>query len=115
MLRWIGLAVLGILVAAAISIAASRLASQQIGLDSQPISAGDALAPPGRRQEVPRQPAHLHAGRRQTHQPPPTNATPEPPQQSVPASPESTLPPPTPPDDSGGSGGGEHSGGSADD
>ena len=47
MLRWIGLAVLGILIAAAISIAASRLASQQIGLASQPISAGDALAPGG--------------------------------------------------------------------
>jgi hypothetical protein len=44
-LRWLGLALLGILVAAAISIAASRLAGQQIGLASQPISAGDALAP----------------------------------------------------------------------
>ncbi len=43
--RWIGLALLGILVAAAVSVAASRLASQQIGLASEPISAGDALAP----------------------------------------------------------------------
>lgn len=44
-MRWLALALLGILIAAAISIAASRLASQQIGLASQPISAGDALAP----------------------------------------------------------------------
>ena len=44
-MRWIGLALLGILIAAAVSIAASSLASQQIGLASQPISAGDALAP----------------------------------------------------------------------
>lgn len=43
--RWAGLALLGIVIAAAISIAASRLASQQIGLASEPISAGDALAP----------------------------------------------------------------------
>ncbi len=44
-LRWVGLALLGIAVAAAVSVAASRLVSQQIGLASQPISAGDALAP----------------------------------------------------------------------
>lgn len=44
-LRWVGLALVGILIAAAISIAASRLASQQIGLASEPISAGDTLAP----------------------------------------------------------------------
>ncbi len=44
-LRWIGLALLGIAVAAAVSVTASRLVSQQIGLASQPISAGDALAP----------------------------------------------------------------------
>ena len=43
--RWTGLALLGMLIAAAVSIAASRLASQQIGLASEPISAGDALAP----------------------------------------------------------------------
>jgi len=43
--RWLGLALLGIVVAAVVAIAASRLASQQIGLASQPASAGDALAP----------------------------------------------------------------------
>lgn len=44
-MRWLALALLGILVAAGVSIAASRLVSQQIGLASEPISAGDALAP----------------------------------------------------------------------
>jgi len=44
-LRWLGLALLGVAVAAAVSFAASRLVSQQIGLASQPISAGNALAP----------------------------------------------------------------------
>ncbi len=44
-LKWIGLALLGILIAAAVAVAASRLASRQIGLASEPISAGDALAP----------------------------------------------------------------------
>ena len=43
--RWGGLALLGLLVAAGVSIAAGSLASQQIGLASEPISAGDALAP----------------------------------------------------------------------
>ncbi len=45
--KWVGLALLGILVAASVAVAASRLASQQIGLASEPISAGEALAPAG--------------------------------------------------------------------
>jgi hypothetical protein len=44
-MRWVALALLGLLIAAGVSIAASSLASQQIGLASEPISAGDALAP----------------------------------------------------------------------
>lgn len=49
LISWIGLALLGIVIAAAVSVAASRLASQQIGLASEPISAGDALAPAQRK------------------------------------------------------------------
>jgi hypothetical protein len=45
--KWIGLALLGLLVAAAVAIAASNLASRQIGLASEPISAGYALSPAG--------------------------------------------------------------------
>jgi len=44
-LKWIGLALLGIAIAAAVAIAASNLISRQIGLASEPISAGEALAP----------------------------------------------------------------------
>jgi hypothetical protein len=44
-IKWVGLALAGLLVAGGVAIAASNLASQQIGLASEPISAGDALAP----------------------------------------------------------------------
>jgi hypothetical protein len=44
-LKWTGLALLGLLVAVAVAIAASNLASRQIGLSSESISAGEALAP----------------------------------------------------------------------
>jgi hypothetical protein len=45
-LRLIALAVAGILVAAGVAVLASNLASRQIGLASEPISAGDQLAAP---------------------------------------------------------------------
>jgi hypothetical protein len=61
-LKWIGLALLGLAVAAAVAIAAGNLASQQIGLASEPISAGDALAP---HRTAPRAPA-----RARVHRPP---------------------------------------------
>ena len=44
--KWIGLALLGLVIAAAVAIAASNLASQQIGIASESIKAGDRLAPP---------------------------------------------------------------------
>jgi hypothetical protein len=119
MLRWIGLALLGILIAAGISIAASRLASQQIGLASQPISAGNALAPPGVKRETPKPPSHSHAGQQKAHHSPSpaANPTPEPAPEptTAPSSPESNPAPPTQPDDSGGSGGADHSSRGADD
>jgi len=43
--KWVGLALLGLLIAVAVAVAGSSLASRQIGLASEPISAGDALAP----------------------------------------------------------------------
>jgi hypothetical protein len=64
--RWIGLALLGIVVAAAVSVAASRLASQQIGLASQPVSAGDSLVPAAVRKtgRIRHVQAHTHGHRR---------------------------------------------------
>ena len=44
-LRWIGLALLGLLIATAVALAATSLISRQIGIDSESISAGDTLAP----------------------------------------------------------------------
>jgi hypothetical protein len=44
-MKWIGLALLGLLIASAVALAASSLVSQQIGIGSESISAGDALAP----------------------------------------------------------------------
>ena len=43
--KWIGLALLGLAIAAAVAIAASNLVSRQIGVASESVSAGDALAP----------------------------------------------------------------------
>lgn len=48
--RWIALALVGLAVAAAVSLAASRLVSERIGLTAEPVSAGKELAPPDRRQ-----------------------------------------------------------------
>ena len=116
-LRWLGLALLGILIAAAVSIAASRLASQQIGLASQPISAGDALAP-GQVSEKPPRPSHSGVGNGHANAPLPATppATPEVAQPVAPSPPGETVPSsPEQRDDSGGSRGSDHSGGGADD
>ncbi len=44
-LRWAALALLGIAIAVAVGVAASHVASQRIGLASEPLRAGEALAP----------------------------------------------------------------------
>ena len=43
--KWVLLALVGLAIAIAIAIAAANLASQQIGIASESVSAGDALAP----------------------------------------------------------------------
>ena len=52
--RWLLLAVAGLLVAVAVAVAASKLTSQRIGLASEPLEAGRALAPPEPRGAVDR-------------------------------------------------------------
>ena len=44
-LRWPLLALVGLLVAAAIAFLATQMVSQKIGISSEPLSAGKALAP----------------------------------------------------------------------
>lgn len=87
--RWLGLALLGIVVAAAVAIAASRLASQQIGLASEPVSAGDALAPAAERKagwtEHRRAHAHRHRATRAPVAPGSSQVTPLPSQPAEPA------------------------------
>lgn len=96
-LRWLGLALLGILIAAGVSIAASSLASQQIGLASQPISAGDALAPSMKEKPRHRRPKQHRANRDSTTtSPTPSTAPPshsEPPIYSEPPGTTPTVPP----------------------
>lgn len=110
--RWTTLALLGILVAAAVSIAASRLASQQIGLASEPISAGDALAP-ARKDHRPAPTAKRGTGRRAKH------AQPSRPPGAPTQTPVETAPAPSPPGEatepSHANGDGEQGDGGADD
>jgi len=117
-IRWVALALLGLLIAAGVSIAASSLASQQIGLASEPISAGDALAPQAssgtNRHEGPRHkasPARMptEPAPAKTTAPPPTSIEPQPP-----AAPPSTIPVvPAPPSGSSPSGDERDHGGGA--
>jgi hypothetical protein len=43
--KWIGLALVGLAIAGGVAIAASRLVSEQIGIASESVSAGEDLAP----------------------------------------------------------------------
>jgi hypothetical protein len=83
---WLALAVTGILVAAAVAYAASLLASPDVGLTSEPLSAGARLAP--RPHSAPK-PSHGH------HRAPRTITTPAPAPPAPPARPV-PLPPPQP-------------------
>jgi hypothetical protein len=117
-MKWVGLALIGLLIAAAVAIAASRLASQQIGLASEPISAGDALAPAVASPHAGRRPRKGH--RHSFGAPTPTTSTPTTtagPQPTTTTEPAPTEIPPVPTesqaheDDSGGEG---HGGGADD-
>jgi hypothetical protein len=44
-IRWVLIALLGLAVAALVSLSASDLTSQPVGLSSEPLTAGDQLAP----------------------------------------------------------------------
>lgn len=106
-LRWIALALLGLIIAAAVALGASRLASQQIGIASESVSAGDTLAPPitpatKRRQEKSKVTGPRKEGTKTEAQPPTETVEPEPPVE-VPAEPSSG-------DDESGGGGGDGGG-----
>lgn len=102
--KWIGLALLGLAIAVAVAIAAGHLTSQQIGIASESITAGDRLAPAVRSVGAGKVPGHRgHQGATTTTAPAASPTTTE------------ATPPPTVPAPSSGSGddhgGGGHGGG----
>lgn len=110
--RMIVLAIAGLLVAAAVAWLASDLASRQIGLASEPISAGDELAPAIARPHHRRHIGRSGRGEGETATSPPGAESPPAPNSPPAAEP---LPVPTEPPapetpvggDSGGDGGGD--------
>lgn len=49
---WVLLALLGLVLAAGVTAAASELSNQRVGLASEPLSAGDDLAPPAQQRQA---------------------------------------------------------------
>jgi hypothetical protein len=107
--KWVLLALAGLAIAIGVAIAAANLTSQQIGIASESISAGDALAPSLKVPAAgkPRGEGRDHGGPEEettTTFPaePPTTTAPE--EEVVPPSEEAVEPPGSRSDDSGGSG-----------
>lgn len=117
---WIALALIGLVLAAGVSIAASKLTRQHIGISSEPLSAGQELAPASTTTPVRRMPARQHRHRQHSGTTTPAPITPAPTPGPLP--PVTPAPAPTPPqpqhhDDSSGKddSGGTQSGGGHDD
>ena len=90
-IKWVALALVGLLIAAAVAVLGSSLASRQIGLSSEPLRAGDALAPPTISQPATGKPANPEGnGPAPTSKPQP--ASPEGP--SIPTAPSEPVAPP---------------------
>ena len=97
--KWVLLALVGLAIAIGVAIAAANLASRQIGIASESVSAGNALAPA----------LQAPAGNRDQDRPPQNTTTPEDTTTSEEPPPEETT---TESDDHGGDdhGGEDHSG-----
>jgi hypothetical protein len=92
-MKWAALALVGLVLAAAITVAARKLSSQPIGLQSQPISAGRSLAPASQAKPRP-----VVKPRPRTTTTPPRTVMSAPPARTV------TTPPPTGSGEDGGGG-----------
>ena len=103
--RWLGLALLGLLVAAAVSIAASRLASQQMVLASQPVSVVDVLVPASHPSSAHRR-ARRHAREKRRREREPKTTPGQAPLTPLPAPPSTEPVPTTVPPAAGGEDGG---------
>jgi hypothetical protein len=104
--KWVLLALAGLAIAIAVAIAAANLTSQQIGIASESVSAGDALAPslkvPGTAKPRGEGRDHKSSEEETTTAEPPTTTVPE--EEVTPPSEEAAESPGTKSDDSGGSG-----------
>lgn len=89
--KWVLLALAGLAIAIGVAIAAANLTSQQIGIASESISAGDALAPSLKVPATgePRGEGRGHGGSEKEPEPP-LEGTVEPPSAAI----EETAPPP---------------------
>lgn len=101
--RWVGLALLGIVIAAAVAVAASSLVSRQIGLSSESISAGDTLAPAFAK---PKGSGKPYRTPKPAPSAPTTTTTTAPPEPTV-TTPAETPEPPVTPSQEGGDGSGD--------
>jgi len=104
--KWVLLALAGLAIAIGVAVAATNLTSQQIGIASESVSAGDVLAPSLRT------PEGEGNGKGGGHEGPGGKEQTTPTTPAEPASPEETTSPTEPPsehgsDDYGGSGGGD--------
>lgn len=75
--KWVALALVGLAIAIGVAIAAANLTSQQIGIASESVSAGDALAPSLRTPEE-REEQRRPAGRDKSQNEKPTPVPTEP-------------------------------------
>ena len=102
--KWVALALVGLAIAIGVAIAAANLTSQQIGIASESVSAGDTLAPSLRTPEEEREDAK-HAG----HEKPEPGGKTTPTTPSEPTTPAEEVTPPgeSHGDDYGGGGGGD--------
>ena len=85
--KWVALALVGLAIAIGVAIAAANLASQQIGIASESVSAGDTLAPSLRT------PAERNEGKHGGHEKPEPGEQTTPSAPGEPASPEEVTPP----------------------
>jgi type IV secretory pathway VirB10-like protein len=93
-IKWVALALVGLLIAAVVAVLGSSLASRQIGLSSEPLRAGDALAPP----TISRPPTEKPAKPKDTGPVPAPKSQPSNPEgPNIPTTPSQPVAPPTEP------------------
>jgi hypothetical protein len=97
--KWVALALVGLAIAIGVAIAAANLTSQQIGIASESVSAGDTLAPSLRA------PEEREDGRQAGHEKPEPGGKPSPTEETSP--PSEFTEPEQRSDDYGGGGGGD--------